>query len=96
MVDRVRAPQSAASGTAEVLQTLVTGTSRPRLSTTTSSGSGIIGVTPSASTSRDLARQRKKIEQAVYSYIRARRALGHNEVNTLEISRALDVPLRAV
>ena len=36
----------------------------------------------------------KHIEQAVYSYIQAKRALGETTINTADIARALDIPLQ--
>jgi hypothetical protein len=36
------------------------------------------------------------IEKAVYAYIRALRALGRTKVGTVEIARALDIPMEEV
>ncbi len=38
----------------------------------------------------------KDVEKAVYAYIRAVRALGRETINTLDISRALSIPLPRV
>ena len=38
----------------------------------------------------------KKVENAVYGYIRAVRALGHTYVNSLEVARALSLPVTDV
>ena len=39
-------------------------------------------------------RANKRVENAVYAYIRAIRALGHTNINTIEIARALSVSVR--
>ena len=39
------------------------------------------------------AHQQSKLENAIYSHIRAVRALGRKSINTLEISQALSLPL---
>ena len=38
----------------------------------------------------------KDVEAAVYAYVRAVRALGRMSINTLEISRSLEIPLAKV
>jgi len=38
----------------------------------------------------------KKIETAVYGYVRSIRALGKTRVNTSDISKALGIPLESV
>jgi DNA-binding MarR family transcriptional regulator len=41
-------------------------------------------------------RSDKKIETAVYTYIRALRSLGKTQVNTAEIAKALGLPISTV
>ncbi len=41
-------------------------------------------------------RAQKEIEAAVYAYIRAMRALGHTQVNSLAVARALSLPVTDV
>ncbi len=38
----------------------------------------------------------KDVEAAVYAYVRAVRALGRTSINTLEISKSLEIPLAKV
>ena len=41
-------------------------------------------------------RTQKQIEAAVYAHIRAMRALGHTQVNSLAVARALSLPISDV
>jgi hypothetical protein len=45
---------------------------------------------------RSKGRSSKNIEGAIFGYIRAIRALGHKEVNTIEIAQALSLPVSEV
>jgi len=42
------------------------------------------------------SRDRKKVTDAVYTHIRAMRALGHSRVNSWAIARALSLPINEV
>jgi hypothetical protein len=64
----------------------------PRDSATTSSATTTISVPASAGQRIQTGIRNKKIEAAVYSHIRAIRALGRTTVNTAEIASALGVP----
>jgi predicted transcriptional regulator len=41
-------------------------------------------------------RNRKNVENAIYSYIRAIRALGRKEINIVEVANALSLPIAEV
>lgn len=41
-------------------------------------------------------RRKQDIESAIYSHVRALRALGRTRVNTAEIAKALDLPIHVV
>jgi hypothetical protein len=45
---------------------------------------------------RGSIRNRRNIENAIYAYIRAIRALGRKNINTVEIAEALSLPIAAV
>ncbi len=58
--------------------------------TIASTTSQLVPTTPSAYSIH--VRRKKAIENAVYGYIQAIRALGRKQVNTVEISEALSLP----
>src|SRR5437016_3856942 len=64
------------------------------MTTTTLSATGQLAVTLPAK--RTDHRRNRSIENAVYSYIRARRALGETSVNTNEIAMALNIQIKDV
>ena len=78
----VKAHVSAPSGTA-------------RTSTGSSDNEYLI-ITASPNTRKVSESQNKKIESAVYSHIKALRALGRTNVNSLEIAEALGLSIQAV
>jgi hypothetical protein len=73
--------------------------SRISVYTETSSSSSRPEITVASSKSRSRARHEvveESIESAVYSYIQAIRALGETKINTMDISRALGLPLNVI
>ena len=79
---------SSASGTAGIYPILPTSTSASRSQVETSSS-------PFQPTGK-LSKKEKKIEAAVYSHIKAIRALGRTVINTVEIDESLSLPIEDV
>jgi hypothetical protein len=61
----------------------------------TTAGSAQIDV-PKRSVRLNIRVKTRKLENAVYAYIRALRALGRTQINTAEIADALSVPVNEV
>ena len=63
---------------------------------TTASSTEVLGATVHAAAGHKVAKRHRDAEAAVYTHIRALRALGRTHINTVEIAEALNLPLKVV
>jgi hypothetical protein len=67
-------------------------TGSPAITSTSSSTAAASGVAITTQVYEFESKRMSDIEKAVYAHIQAVRTLGRNQINTVEIAQALDIP----